>query len=485
MFLGLVVRVGIVFATEVLAARLLLPEQYGLITWALFALNLLSMFTGMGLNTAVRRYLPMYTLQKAFAEIRGLVTLAAITSTVLGLGVGLAIYLSPTATISDFLGSPEAGNLVKVLIVALPAWNLMKTMLAIFSGYKRPLYKVIIEDIGVPLGCMVAVLLAWFCGWGVMEIAIGYSAVYGLGALAATMLVTCKTPFTQTKNIAPRFETKKVLGFAWPLIFTEPLGKLTGLIDVLIIGWLANAYLVGIYRIASDMAAIMSLFLMCLSFLYMPIATEYFASHRMDEWRDLNARVARWAMTCCFPIFAILFFFPKEVILLIYGPAYLEAEDVLRILAVAYYGHVMVGFTGLNLAIAGRTKIQLFAHILGTLMNILGTIFLLPILGIEGAALSSLAGLFLVNIVAMWFNWQYLYLQPFNLFYLRIFFLLISIASMLSYIIKNNIEVKLQFSLTLFSLGMFFQALWLFRKKWLFDSIDIQYLNALLKKVAH
>lgn len=415
--LGMGAKICLVFVAELLAARILLPERYGLITWALFLVNILCMFTGLGLSTAARRFIPIFHSRGETGAVRGTVILSGAIGFVGGVVGGLSLFFGSEWLAETVLGDPREKAVLMAFVFALPLWNVLKSMLAVMGGFSLPRYKVLIEDLLVPFGFLLVILLAWWAGWQETQIAYGYVLVYFVGAGLSVLVVWKKTPYRQVEHSAPDYRTRELLRFSWPLIFTEPVGKCTGIIDVLILGMLSTPYSVGLYRTVSDMAVMISLVLLCFGFMYFPMAAKLAEGREFHQWNDVNARVARWSMLLSFPLFSTLFFFPNEVILFLYGQEYVAGAPILRILAVAYFGHTMVGFTAVNLIAAGMTRIQFLIHLTAFALNILGNILLIPSYGVKGAAYASLLSLWSLNIASILVMKWKLNLQPFTRLY--------------------------------------------------------------------
>lgn len=478
--IGMVIRVLLVFVTEVLVARILLPERYGLLTWGLFVVNILCMLSSLGINTAVRRFLPIYQSAGDDEAVRGLVLLSGFVSMAGGVVGALLLFYSAHWLATHGMGDPRVTPILSTFVLMVPLWNLQKTMLAVFGGFKRPTYKVLVEDLFVPIGLLAVVLLAWWIDWTEIEIAQGYVLVYLLSVALSVILVHTRTPYQAVRRAKPRFFVRKTLGFSLPLAFTDVLAKSTvGLVDILVVGALASTHAVGIFRVASDMAVLISMVLMIFTFMYFPIVSEFAASGDREKWRDTNSRVARWCMLATLPLFATLFFFPGEVIYLIYGADYMEAASVLRILAVGYFGHAIVGFTSLNLLAAGMTGMYFSSFLASFLLNLGGNFLLIPIFGIQGAAVASLVSLWTMNGIALVVMKRRLDLHPFTWFYLRILVLALVIfwieAQVLSLFkgLPHPILIALFLGSSLASLGL------LYRRGYLTDATDIELLRSL------
>lgn len=413
-FLGLAAHLLLTTATEVLAARYLGPAPYGLISWGIMVLNIGSILSGLGLNTAARRFIPMYLQRGDSASLRG--TLVLITGLTGGGAIaGFVVLLVSAGTLSLLVfKDPRELPVLTALAFALPFWSLQKVLLGIAAGFKYPRIKALIEDLFVPAGLLAVILLAPVFHFREVGIAVGYTSIYFLSAVILGGVIARATAPAWTAPVPPRYRFRETWSFSWPLIFTEPLVKCTGLIDILIVGSLATARDVGVYRVASDLAVIISFILTTFGFMYLPTVSGFVANRDRTHWGEMNARVAHWSMLLSFPVFAVFFFFPGEVVHLVYGPQYSAAGPVLRLLAIAYFGHTMVGFTAVNLVAAGKTRAQLIILWTSLALNIGACYLLIPRLGVLGAAVASLLSLWSLNGLALLVMWRSLRIQPFS-----------------------------------------------------------------------
>ncbi|MCP4117309.1 MAG: flippase [Desulfobacteraceae bacterium] len=435
--LGMAIKLLLVFGTEVIAARILQPESYGLISWSLFLLNLICMFTGLGLNTAIRRFLPMYRQQENYAAVKGLLY-SAIGIGCAGGVIGALLLFGGADWLARYAIGDDRGKIIlRILVFAVPFWNLQKILMAVFAGFERPLNKVLIEDVLMPAGFLIVVTCAWASGFGEKGITTGYVIVYTLSTAVSAYVLKKYSPYYGLPRISAQYNFGEILKFSWPLVFTEPLGKSTGLIDILIVGVLATSYDVGVFRAASDIAAIMSIILMCFGFMFLPAVSRYAANKNRAKWNDLNTRVARWCMLASFPIFSTMFFFPHEIITLVYGASYASAVPVLRILSLGYFFNVIVGLTGINLVALGQTKILLAAHLSAFVMNLSGNYLLIPHWGIEGAAVASLLSLWIYNVICLIVMKIKIHIFPFNQRYLFNLLCLIALHLLMAILIKT------------------------------------------------
>jgi O-antigen/teichoic acid export membrane protein len=164
--MGLLCRMGLLFLTELIAARHLGPSRYGLLTWGITAISIVSMFTMLGLNSAARRFVPIFRQQGDTARLSGLLRSATVLTASAGFVGMLVLYAAAEPLSLRALGEPKELPILQMLVIALPFWNLQKTFLALAAGFKRTWLKVMTEDIFVPLGFLTVVSIAASTGSG-------------------------------------------------------------------------------------------------------------------------------------------------------------------------------------------------------------------------------------------------------------------------------------------------------------------------------
>ncbi|MGH7797412.1 MAG: flippase [Candidatus Binatia bacterium] len=470
--IGLAIHLVITMVTEALVARHLGPVEYGLISWSVMLLNVLSMISGLGLNTAARRFVPIFVQQADWASLRGSLILTSLLTAGGGV-VGCAAFLVGAESLSfAIFDNARLSQILTILAFAVPFWSLQKIFIGLAAGFKYPGVKVVMDDLVVPMGLLGVVTVAIVFDLRELGITVGYAFVYVISAVVSGITIAKRTAWVWFAPIVPRYHVRRILDFSWPLIFTEPLVKCTGLIDILIVGGFASAQDVGTYRVASDLAVIISFVLMCFSFMYLPVISGFVGAQDRVQWGEMNARVAHWSMLLSFPIFAVLFFFPEHVISIVYGSQYGQAASVLRILAVAYFGHTIVGFTAVNLVAAGLTRIH-FVILWGSLaINIVTCSLLIPRLGIVGAAIGSLLSLWALNGLSLLVMYWRLGIHPFKISYGLNLAALLVIGTMGWYLLRMREFAPEGVALGLFILFCLASMIVLFRLGALIDVAD-------------
>jgi O-antigen/teichoic acid export membrane protein len=164
---------------------------------------------------------------------------------------------------------------------------------------------------------------------------------------------------------------------------------------------------------------LMTVFLFAVNRIAMPVASELFGSGSEKEMEYVYKSIAKWSLMVALPMFFILFFYPQNIISFFFGKEYLEAANVLRILAVGFFVNSISGSFGEFFQSYGKTLPIFIISVTGTILNLTLMAILIPKFGIEGAAFalaSSLLWMCLLGNICMYY---YKRILPFSREYLK------------------------------------------------------------------
>ena len=133
--------------------------------------------------------------------------------------------------------------------------------------------------------------------------------------------------------------------------------------------------------------------------------------------------------------------FPEQVINILFGAEYIAGATALSILVFGFMIYGAISPTGAILQTYGRTKTVMMNNYIGAVINFGLNLLLIPIYGVNGAAIAtgfSLALLYILNFV---FAYKVAKIQPFKLSYLKI-------------ILASLIAVFVVYSLTKYVIGV-------------------------------
>jgi hypothetical protein len=133
-----------------------------------------------------------------------------------------------------------------------------------------------------------------------------------------------------------------------------------------------------------------------------------------DGLHRLYVTATRWAFTVTLPFFLVIVLF-RESILLVFGEAFAAGSTALLILAFAEIVNAGTGICGPMLDMTGHTMMKLLNAITLTVILVVGNALLIPPYGVLGAAIASLSGITISNVMCLVEIWWLERLVPFDL----------------------------------------------------------------------
>jgi len=197
----------------------------------------------------------------------------------------------------------------------------------------------------------------------------------------------------------PNEQFVQLLKYSWPLYLTTILIGFSAHVDKLILGRYVSRHDLGIYYSAFTLSSFISLIMLGVLFLYLPVASRYFNSNKYRLMSIINSNISKWFMVGGFIPFWLLYEYSEEVIVLVFGYRFSEGASTLKILALAQYVNVSLGFTGQNLLAVGDSLNQMKTRMFGFLISVAAGIYLSSVAGIVGVAYSILIALLVTNFI--------------------------------------------------------------------------------------
>lgn len=212
-----------------------------------------------------------------------------------------------------------------------------------------------------------------------------------LSVIKSTSLIgssIVKIDFSGWKNII-----NQILVFGIHFIF----GNLFFQLDTILLGLWKGDHAAGIYRSAFNLMILVLLIPDIIISTFLPVFSRLHIEN-IEKWKSLSRLLYKILLFISLPIALIFFFFPEQIISIIYGVGlYNEAIPILKIFSII----VIIRFVGepyaLMITTSKRQHIRMIIVIIATVISIVLNYFVIPIYGIMGASLISLGVNFIVG----------------------------------------------------------------------------------------
>lgn len=237
-----------------------------------------------------------------------------------------------------------------------------------------------------------------------------------ISCLAVIVYTTKKLPYPINFNFnlitGTNPVTKSLLLFSLPLLGVVMLRQIISWTDTLMIGFFKIPAQVGLYNAAIPLARFISAPLGAVLVIYMPVVTSLYAKGLIFDLRRNFEVITKWLCSLTLPIFFIFFLYPEPVLGFLFGKSYSLAANALMVLSLGFIVNNFLGPNGATLLAMGKSNFLMWATLVATLLNITLNASLIPVLGIFGAAIASVAAITSINLIRCWKVYSLSKVQP-------------------------------------------------------------------------
>ncbi len=332
--------------------------------------------------------------------------------------------------LSRLWSRPELAGYLKMVVFILPAMLLKNNLLAVCRGIQITRIKIIFQDLLLNIiKIAVLFLLSFF--------SIDAFHILGLHLVSEWLVVLLLFGYFVKNDIGIKsieFNAilgKKLLVFSFPLLGVELLTLITKWIPILTIGWFHDIREIGYYNAPFRIMMALELPLQAMAFIYLPAVTLLFESDRRPAVNDLYKSVTKWIVILSLPISCIFILDAPFVTTWLFGEKYALSAPLLRIIAIGYTIHNLLGLNGTTMIAAGDTKITFRATALGVVTGVLLCFLLIPAFKAMGAAIAISAATTITNVYISWYLYIRYRIHPFDAHYLKPAMVIVGISCFL------------------------------------------------------
>src|SRR3989344_5955210 len=402
--------IGYIFA---LFATRLGASDYGLLNLGMALVSFVVIFTLIGLDQGILRYVAYYNGKGDAERTKGAILFPLKISILISIILTFFIFLFSKQISVYFFHNADLSRILRIIILSVPFITIAYIFSTALRAFKRIDYDVFTKEIAEKAVRLLFFVLLFFLGFGI----IGASLSFLIASISMALLsfYLLQKVFSITGKVKPIYYNKEMLSYSFPLL-------LSGVFVVIIV----------------------------------------------------------WAST----IMLIMFVFSSKIIEILFGAQYAEAGNVLSILSVGCLIY-SVSYTSSNiLSMIRKTKTILFITTIFVVSNIILNYFLIPILGVNGAALASSSSFLISSILFIFFCYKEAGLQPFSKEFFKAF--LLGILSMLvvysiRQLLSPSLTIIITFLLFIMFILIYFVLLFVFK---IIDKEDLEIIKLIRNKVA-
>jgi len=396
---------GYIFA--VLTLSLLGVEGYGILNLVMSFQWILILIAVAGLPPAIAKYVSEYLAKNDKFMVKQVIV-TSLKIMLLMSFIFTAIFFTMAKPLAAlFNAGPEVIILFQVVSFIAPFSVILGLFRGVFQGYQRMTDILITRAVEQIFMISLAVSFI-LMGFYVLGAVIGAVIGFGIAAVSAVLIFRIYL-WDDIKNIKKPENSvneyklaKKLLLFSSPII-------ITGLAELTLFqagNWIIPLFLnfsyLGFYNIASPIARLPLIISSSVAVALLPAASEALALNGKDLVKKYVVHSYRYLFIVLLPVCVFVIIFGQPIMALLFPReplAYTFAGTSLSILVIGMAFFSVYGISASILQGAGKPYPAMFFLVIGTVTNIILTIVLVPILGLNGAAIATMLASFIIMIL--------------------------------------------------------------------------------------
>jgi len=384
------------FFYVILIARAVSQDDLGLFYLSLSIVTIIGIFSTLGLDVSLARYIPYFEGRNEKGKIKSLLKFGYKTATAVALILIAVLWLASDG-IGAFFQNPRIPEAVRMLSVLV----LLNAVFRINTEYLRGRADIKTMQVNLNLQNFLKLVLtlAFFYLYGATTLALaaGYLASIFFAMLFSFWSISRRMgdlPAETDEIPANRFWTD-IIPFGVMLSAIGFMGTLLISADTSLLGYFivpSEATLViAVFNISVLLATVAAIFPNSMGSIFLPVTSRLYGKKNLDEMRAVTETAQRWLLFITAPVAGILIFFSEEMLAVFYGAAYVGGAFIMSVYVLGIL--IKCISTMFSIILTAMREVRLQLWILGTLgfLHLSLSALLIPLYGMNGIGIAFLA----------------------------------------------------------------------------------------------
>jgi O-antigen/teichoic acid export membrane protein len=400
---GRVIATAMGLAFSVIVARYYGAEVVGIVAVINSFLMLATIFTVLGTPTSILRLIPehlaKYSPTSAFKVYRKTQCM------VIGISVIMAalFFFSANLIADKVFSKPHLSYYFALASVFVVFKSMMLLNTNALRGLR--LIKLFAVMQFLPQVYNLIFLIAVGLLWPVKDVPVyavlfGFAATGIIGWFAMEFAFKRRIDSGDTVHFMPG---REILFISLPMLMTATMVFIIGQTGVLMLGIFRTEAEVGYYAIAVKLATLTAFVLRAVNTMAGPKFSEFFHTNQIENLFHVAKKSAKLIFFTTTPILLALLIFGKTILGMLFGPEFTVAYFAMTLLVIGQFVNSISGPTGDFMNMTGNQNVFGKIMTITACLNIGTNLWLIPILGTMGAAISTMLSLSFWNISTLIF----------------------------------------------------------------------------------
>lgn len=386
------------FLSSIVFVRLLGVNEFGIYTYVLSWIWLISVFTKMGFPDLVVREVANYTNMKQWYLLRGFLNFS--NWTVLSLSILIIFgYFFTTYYLFPESIDPSLHNAFSIGVFLLPFISLTGLRQCTLRALQKIIQGQYPEYVIKPAGLLLCILAAHY----LMEMKINAEIALILNLFVSVLVFSLGFYLLSralTDVIRKTSADYKKMEWAQSAISFLLIGGMLMInkqTDKIMLGALSDISNVGIYSVMAQIAGFAGFTLIALNTAIAPTIVKLMNNGEKKRLQNIVTKSTRYALGGSF-IITIILIVMSGFLLSLFGDEFVKAKPVLLVLLIGQIINVAAGSAGTILNMMGNEVIVAYVVAVSAVINIFLNYILIPVYGMLGASIATTISIVIWNV---------------------------------------------------------------------------------------
>ena len=412
------------YASHILTARLLGAGGYGLYQLGISVVVLSSIVSSFGIPRVALKYIPWYKARRDHERLCGL--LKGLPKIFVPLSIIISIILigSGQFIAASFFKKQNLAYVIMAIFLSIPFFNSVMYMGSVGLAYGQVKLQVVGQYFLQPLFFLACIVALYFVPiFKVTPTMLGliYSMSWFVSATTIFAWYLCLIKPDLNELCEPIYEIREWANFALPLISSDLVYRLRGLLDIFISGIMMSSVSLGMYAVCVRLAILPGIVVESFNHICAHRISSLYALGHIKELQDIYSKVNFTILSISLPA-AIILGMSGYFLLGLFGTSFVSQDTVfaLIILLMGQIINATAGTSEYMLMMTGNERKLLILSTISLFFNLILCVVLIPRFNIIGAAIANAVSLSLLNIAQVITIAINLKIQPYRAVFLSL-----------------------------------------------------------------
>lgn len=384
------------FASQVLLARWMGVFEFGVYVFAWSLVLPTAASAPLGLSSAATRFVPQYLSQEKFGLLRGLLR----RSSMIGLSVASGILVCGWLVLDQTdLGLDDVYQWpLRLALLCLPPLAVVAVLSGASRGFSWAKLMYVPQLIMIPGLLLAGVgLFTLIQGPPSASATLSIAIVVCMGTAMTHWFVFRRALPATMSSTAPTYDTRLWIRVALPLFLSDGIFLILWNVDTVMLGAMLSPEDVSVYHASVRTAGLTLMVFNVVTAFAAPRFAALLVDTDLPSRQSFARSIARWMFWPTLFVVAVVMLLGKYA-LAIFGSEFTVGQPALLILAAGYLLQSVTGPVSAYLAVSNNQDSVVVINASAAVSNIVLNLFLIPLWGVVGAAVSSVASIVLAQV---------------------------------------------------------------------------------------